>query len=107
MINPFVSSIGDHSSIEMWQLFCLSKYLKHAIFTASASYYQELLFALILVMKNWFCVANATISGKSSWDAIVRLGRKTSHTPETNHNCENSTKSFKMQVPSLPQSMLK
>ena len=40
-----------------------------------------------------------TISGKSSWDASVRMGLKTSQTSETKHNCQNSTENF---PPSLP-----
>ena len=49
----------------------------------------------------------STISGKSSWDASVRMDLKTSQTSETKHNCQNSTENFKLKLPPSPQSMLK
>ena len=47
-------------------------------------------------------LTTSTISGKSSWDASVRRGLKTSQTSETKHNCQNSTENFKIKLPPLP-----
>ena len=95
-------SLHDIRRIRQYLTQDATKTLVQALVISRLDYSNSLLYGLPNIHINKLQRVEPTISGKSSWDASVRRGLKTSQTSETKHNCQNSIENFKIKLPPPP-----